>query len=182
MNARITVFLLAASLAAGSAPYAAARTDGPVSCCTAPHIQVASVQTTPAKSAAKRTAKPAPKKPAKPAPKAQRKVVATYFHGDFRCESCRRIEEWTAETIRASFRDDLRAGRIAWRVVNIDRPANEHYKKDYQLTAQSVILSDVKGSKETRWKNLGLVWSYLGDEPTFRNYVREEVAAYLKGL
>jgi hypothetical protein len=133
----------------------------------------------PSKAAPKPAARP--KKVAKPAPDARRKVIATYFHGNVRCVSCRKIEAWTAETIRTGFRKDIQAGRLEWRVVNVDVKGNEHYAKEYQLYTKSVILSDVKGGKETRWKNLGLVWSYMGDEARFKSYVRDEVAAYLKG-
>lgn len=119
--------------------------------------------------------------PSNPAPKAQRKVVAYYFHGNYRCVSCKRIEAWTSETLKKDFTKDIAAGRLEWRVVNVDVKGNEHYMKDYKLYTKSVVLSDTKNGKETRYKNLDKVWNLLGNEAAFRKYVRDEVSAYLKG-
>jgi len=42
-----------------------------------------------------------------------------------------------------------------------------------------VIVSEVVGGKEMRFKNLDLVWRLLGDEAAFERYVANEVAAFL---
>lgn len=164
MNRRAIVSILAATLVVGCAGFSLARRSGRDASEPIRLVAAASV-------------KPA----AKPAPKVKRQVVASYFHGNFRCVSCKRIEAWTAETIKKDFAKDIKAGRLVWRVVNTDTKGNEHYKKDYQLYTKSVVLSDVKNGKETRWKNLERVWDLLHDEAAFKGYVHEEVAAYLKG-
>jgi hypothetical protein len=117
---------------------------------------------------------------AKPAPKAQRKVIAYYFHGNYRCTSCRTIEAWTKKAIQESFSADLKAGRLEWRVVNVETAGNEHFMKDYKLYTKSVVLSDVRNGKEAKFKNLDKVWTLLRDESAFKTYVRDEVKASLK--
>jgi hypothetical protein len=93
-------------------------------------------------------------------PVTDHKLVVYYFHGNQRCSNCLKIEAYTKEAI--------------------DSNANKHYRDDYQLYTKSVILSDLHNGKEVRWKNLDKVWEYLGDKAAFKNYIREEVAAYLK--
>jgi len=115
------------------------------------------------------------KGPASPA----QKVIAYYFHGTFRCPSCRRIELYTQEALETACADALRDGRLEWRVLNIDEPENAHFINDYRLYTRSVILSEVREGKEVRWKNLDRVWRLLGDKEAFLDYVRTEVAAYL---
>jgi hypothetical protein len=107
-------------------------------------------------------------------------VIAYYFHGNVRCPSCIKIEAWTKETIDSSFADELKSGRIEWRVINTDSSLNEHYVKDYELYSKSVILSDLHNGKQTRWKNLYKIWTLLMDKSGFQTYVRDELAPYLE--
>ncbi|HEY3414117.1 MAG TPA: nitrophenyl compound nitroreductase subunit ArsF family protein [Armatimonadota bacterium] len=117
---------------------------------------------------------------AKSEPRLQRKLIAYYFHGNYRCASCRTIEAWTNKAIRDNFPAELKAGRLEWRVVNVETAGNEHYMKDYKLFTKSVVLSDVRNGKEAKWKNLDKVWTLLRDEAAFKSYVRDEVKASLK--
>jgi len=109
------------------------------------------------------------------------KVIVYYFHGNSRCSSCMTIERYTRESIEASFAKELKSGQIEFRSINADLPDNNHYVKDYKLFTRSVIISDVVKGKERRWKNLQKVWELLHKEAAFKNYVKDETTAYLKG-
>jgi hypothetical protein len=102
-----------------------------------------------------------------------------YFHRTIRCPSCTRIEQLARQAVEQTFAGELSSGRVTWAAVNLDAPENAHYDKDYKLTAQSVVLSEVRGGTETRWKNLEKVWDLLSDEAAFTVYVQEEVLAWL---
>ena len=110
-----------------------------------------------------------------------RQLVVYYFHRNVRCDSCRTIERLTGETIETDFAAELASARVAWRVVNVETPGNEHFLTDYDQTGQSVIVSDLRGGAEARWKDLVYVWDLLHDEAGFRKYVTHEVGAYLEG-
>lgn len=118
--------------------------------------------------------------PGKPASAVVRKVVVTYFHGNVRCATCRRIEAWTEQAVIGSFLKDIQARRLEWRVINVDEKPNRRYLKDYKLYTKSVIVSDVVKGRETRWKNLDRIWNLVDDEAKFKDYIRGEVASYLK--
>ncbi len=109
------------------------------------------------------------------------KVIVYYFHGNYRCYSCMRIEQYTRESIDASFAKELKSGQIEFRSINVDLPANSHYVDDYKLFTKSVIVSDIVQGKERRWKNLQKVWELLRNEMTFKDYVKNETIDYLKG-
>jgi hypothetical protein len=109
-----------------------------------------------------------------------RQIVTYYFHRNVRCDSCRTIERLTGETLEKEFARELASGRVAWRVVNVETPGNEHFLTDYDQTGQSVIVSDRRDGREARWKDLVDVWDLLHDEAGFREYVRDEVRAYLE--
>jgi len=115
-----------------------------------------------------------------PAPPAGRQVVATYFHRTARCVSCRTIETVGKRTVESDLAPAVSEGRLAWRLINLDAPGNEHYAKDFELSAASVVLVKVQDGKPGRWKNLEKVWDLLDDEAALAKYVRTEVEAFLK--
>ncbi len=107
------------------------------------------------------------------------RVTAYYFHTTSRCASCRAIEAYSHEAIESAFADEIKDGRLVWRVVNIEVKGNEHFVKDYGLFTKSlVIVNEVRG-KPAQWKNLEKVWQLLQDKPKFLRYVQDEMRGYL---
>lgn len=111
-----------------------------------------------------------------------RSVVAYYFHGTRRCPTCIKIEKYTKESIVDGFPELIESGRLQFLVINVDEAENRHFIDDYRLTTKSVVISDRMDGMETRWKNLNLVWEYVGEKDTFVDYIRRETSAYLGGL
>lgn len=107
-------------------------------------------------------------------------VTAYYFHGNFRCPTCRKLEEYSKEAIAANFKSPMDSGKLVFKKVNTEEKGNEHYVTDYQLYTKSLVLSLVKDGKEVRSKNLDKIWEYVGNKQQFQDYVRDEVAAFLQ--
>jgi len=108
------------------------------------------------------------------------KVIAYYFHGTFRCSTCRTIEQYSHDAIQTYFAKELGNGTLEFRPVNIEEPENKHFIQDYQLVTRSLVLSLVSDGKETKWKNLPDVWKLVGDKDKFFQYVKDEVEKFLK--
>ena len=113
---------------------------------------------------------------------AEHSVIAYYFHGTKRCRRCMAIEAYTKEAIELGFPRQLESGVLEFLAVNVDEPENGHFINDYELMTKSVILSDRRRGAEERWKNLNLVWEYVGDKEVFLDYVRRETEDYLEEL
>ena len=113
-------------------------------------------------------------------PSEEEKVVAYYFHGTFRCPSCTKIEKWSYEAIKDSFPTELDEGKLLWRPVNFEKPENKHYVEQYNLFTKSLIITEMKGGKQLRWKNLNKVWELLRNQEKFFSYVTQEVRNYLE--
>ncbi len=107
-------------------------------------------------------------------------VKAYYFHGNFRCSNCYKIEQYSKEAIDKYFAKELASGELVYEVINTDEKDNEHFIKDYKLYTKSLVISKVKGRKEVEYKNLEKVWNYLDNKEAFYNYVKEEVAKFLE--
>lgn len=113
---------------------------------------------------------------------AARRVVATYFHNTTRCTTCRTIEERALETIETVFAAELASGRLVWRVLNVELRENEHYAYEYDLTSPSLVLTEVDGGREVRFKVLDAVWRLVHAKVQFASYIETEVRAYLEGI
>ena len=109
-------------------------------------------------------------------------VIAYYFHGNFRCATCRKIETYSREAIEARFAKEIKSGVLVWRPVNVDETPNKRFSHEYDLTTRSLVLSEVEGGKEIKWKNLEKVWDLVGDKDKFFEYVQNETAAYLESI
>ena len=109
-------------------------------------------------------------------------VMVYYFHGNFRCANCKTIEQYTREAVEKYFRKELDAGKVVFKVINVETKGNEHFTNDYQLYTKSVVLSLVKNEKEVRFDNLTKVWEYLRNKEAFHQYIKSEVEKYLKEL
>lgn len=109
-------------------------------------------------------------------------VMAYYFHGNFRCPSCRRIEQYAKETVEQYFKNELSSGKLVFKTINVEEKGNEHFIKDYQLYTKSLVISLVKNGQEVKFSNLTKVWDYLDNKQKFYDYVRDEITKYLKEL
>ena len=108
------------------------------------------------------------------------KVYAYYFHGDFRCPTCRKLEEYSRGAIESNFKEELASGKLEFRTVNVEEKGNEHYVSDYGLYTKSLVLSLVKDGKEARFENLSRIWDLVGKKDRFYDYVKEKVSGFLK--
>jgi len=109
-------------------------------------------------------------------------VVVTYFYTTARCPTCHRLEEYSRDTVQSAFAGELEQGKVLFRVINVDDSENQHFIKDYKLYTKSLIVSERKDGKETRWKNLPDIWKLVRDREQYEQYVRSEIEDYLKDL
>ena len=107
------------------------------------------------------------------------KVVAYYFRGRARCHACIQLEKNSREAIEAYFKDAIDAGKLEFKVVNIDERGNEHFVTRYQLYTRSLVLSLMKGGEEVQSKNLTKIWQYARNKQQFNEYVITEVSGFL---
>jgi len=106
-------------------------------------------------------------------------IVVYYFHGNARCSSCIKFENYTNQIMTTDYAAQLGDGSIQWLVINVDESENSHYKDRYELFTRAVIVSERIDGGETRWKDLKDIWRKVGNEDDFSEYIRSEVDAWL---
>lgn len=106
--------------------------------------------------------------------------VVYYFHGKTRCRKCLAMEELAKQAVeQLSARPHL-PGNLAWRVINYDEPANEHFIEDFGLTSSSVVVARMSGREPALFKNLDKIWDLISDEEAFKAYVISETVALME--
>lgn len=108
------------------------------------------------------------------------RVVAQYFHGTMRCDTCRAIESFTMEALTSGFSNELESGKLEIRAINVDEPANGHFVEDYQLTTRTVVVALLDKGEEKEWKRLDQVWQLVKDRAAFIEYIQAETRTLLE--
>jgi hypothetical protein len=108
------------------------------------------------------------------------RLIAYYFHGSVRCDTCRTIEAYAREAVETGFAAELSDGRLQCTPLNVEEPGNEHFATDFNLYTRSVVLARMKDGAVGEYRNLEDVWSLVGDKPAFLQYVRDNTRAMLE--
>jgi len=98
-----------------------------------------------------------------------------YFHATARCNSCLKIEKYTRSTVETDFKNELKNGKIVFKLVNIEDEENQHFITDFKLYTKSVIVQQIKNGKPVKWVNLDKIWDLLDNETQFSLYIQNEV-------
>lgn len=106
--------------------------------------------------------------------------VVYYFMTTQRCPTCMKIEAFTKTAVEDNFSKELQSSKLAWKIVNVDEPSNRHFIEDYELYTKSVVLVRYRDGKQVKWKNLDEVWNHVNNEDAFKQYIADEVKAFLR--
>ncbi len=78
------------------------------------------------------------------------RVEVIYFHGKQRCATCMAIEKNTREVLNSMFANELKNGKVVFKIVDISTPEGEKIADKYEVTWSSLFVNKWKGGKETR--------------------------------
>lgn len=113
-------------------------------------------------------------------PQAPVKVQATYFHYQYRCASCVRLERWAALAIQQGLKDTIKSGRLQWGTMDLEGREGAALAEKIGLMNKNVVLMEMRGGRMVRSKELAKTWTLLGDSAAFAGYVKSETIAFLK--
>ena len=101
-------------------------------------------------------------------------LTVYYFHGNQRCMTCNKIEELAKAAIQGKFAAEIADGRVAFRSVNVEEPANEHFIKDFELASRTVVMA-----KGGAYEKFDAVWTLVRDPQKFTGYIQDGAAKML---
>ena len=108
-------------------------------------------------------------------------VEVLYFHGKQRCITCKSIEKHTKDVLTAYFADQVKNGKIVFRVIDISQPANEKIAEKYEVSWSSLFINKWKGGKEKVNNMTEFGFSYAKSSPdVFKAGVKKKIEELLK--
>jgi hypothetical protein len=107
-------------------------------------------------------------------------LVAYYFHGNFRCATCRAIQSQAHETVHNDFASELDAGQLVWKVRNFDERSGVEIANRFDVGGVPVVvLAKMKDGQIKDWRRLDRVWSLVNDKPAFADFLRDQISEML---
>lgn len=110
---------------------------------------------------------------------AAKTATVYYFYTNARCSSCTTIEAYTREAVEKRFPAGYKGWAVAFKGVNIEEDANEHFVQDYWLNSKAVVVQKFSGGKALNWGKLDKVWTLTGDKDAFLAYIAAETKKLL---
>lgn len=109
-------------------------------------------------------------------------IKVIYFHTDYRCATCNKLESYTGESIKKYFSKELKSGKVILEIINYEEEKNEHFVEEFNLYNKSLVVIKVENGKQKEWKNLDKIWEKVSDKNDYFKYVKNEVKEYLSAI
>lgn len=108
-------------------------------------------------------------------------VTVTYFTTDARCVSCRKIEAFTRLAVETNFPDQLVKESLTFETINVDRPENKHFIRDYEIAFKTVVIAYTDSEGNPQFRKMDKVWELLPDQEAFERYIASAVQEAIDG-
>ncbi|MHB1106734.1 MAG: nitrophenyl compound nitroreductase subunit ArsF family protein [Lutibacter sp.] len=104
------------------------------------------------------------------------------FHSTNRCMTCKAIEANTKYTLDTYFANELKSGKIVFKIVNVDKKENEQFAEKFEATGTALFLNVIKDGKEKHVDLTNFAFMNGTDQKTFSEQLKETIATQLKSL
>lgn len=104
------------------------------------------------------------------------------FHSTNRCTTCKAIEANTKFTLDTYFANELKTGKIIFKVINVDKKENEKVAEKFEATGTALFLNVIKNGKENHIDLTNFAFMNGTDQKTFSDELKQKIAIQLKSL
>ncbi len=102
------------------------------------------------------------------------KIEVVHFHATQQCWSCITVGEYALKTIKEKFPQEYKSGKIVFRDINGELPANRDIVVKYQAGGSSLFVNAIKLGKDHIKEDID-VWRLVTDESQFINYFQNKL-------
>lgn len=106
------------------------------------------------------------------------KVQVYVFHSTNRCYSCITMGEYTKATVDEFFQPELRDGKIEFKEINVDLPANKEVVTKFRAAGSSLFLNPIIDG-EDNIKEEVQAWRLLGNQKAFSDYLSKKIRSMI---
>lgn len=106
------------------------------------------------------------------------KLEVYYFHRTARCYSCKTIGQYVKETMEQKYNEQIKAGLIDFRELNIELPENKEIAKKFKASGSSLFINRIIEGKDNIEQDTD-VWRLLRNEAQFKSHLENKINSYL---
>jgi len=110
--------------------------------------------------------------------KSAEKIQVFLFHSTQRCITCITIGKYAKATVEQKFPEELKAGKIEFREINIDLPENKELTDKFKATGSSLYINSIIDGKDNIQPDIQ-VWRLTYDEQKFISYLSDKINSLL---
>ncbi|HEY9168185.1 MAG TPA: nitrophenyl compound nitroreductase subunit ArsF family protein [Lutibacter sp.] len=104
------------------------------------------------------------------------------FHSTNRCMTCKAIEANTKYTLDTYFANELKSGKIVFKIVDVDKKENEKFAEKFEATGTSLFLNVIIDGKEKQVDLTNFAFMKGTDQKTFSDELKQSITIQLKSL
>lgn len=108
------------------------------------------------------------------------KVEVFLFHKTQRCPTCVAIGKLADKTVQEKFAEEVNAGQVIFKEINIDLPENKELANKFQASGSSLYINTIKGGKDDIEQDVK-VWMLTDNETEFINYLQNKLSTIING-
>tara|TARA_R110002050_G_scaffold300722_2_gene471930 strand:+ start:72167 stop:72604 length:438 start_codon:yes stop_codon:yes gene_type:complete len=114
--------------------------------------------------------------------KTTNKIEVLDFHSTHRCMTCNAIESSTKYTLEKYFAEEVKAGTITFKTVNIDEEENYALAEKFEAAGTSLFLNVIIDGVETKIDLTDFAFTFGNDQAEFSKRFKTKVNKQLKNL
>lgn len=108
-------------------------------------------------------------------------VEVLYFHGKQRCITCNAIEKLTKEVIDKDFAQQLKDGKIIFKIIDISTKEGEKIADKYEVSWSSLYINKWMNGKELKNNMTDFAFSYAKNSPdVYKAGIKKKIDELLK--
>ena len=109
------------------------------------------------------------------------RIEVLYFHGAQRCVTCKAIEVNTKALLDSLYSNEIAAGKIVYKIIDISQKENEKVADKYEVTWSSLFVNRWKNGTEevNNMTEFGFA-NAKSDPDSFKNGIKSKIDELLK--
>jgi len=107
------------------------------------------------------------------------KIEVVHFHATQQCWSCITVGEYALKTIKEKFPEEYESGKIVYKDINAELPANQDIVLKYQASGASLFVNAISEGKDNIEEDTA-VWRLVTNETQYVGYFENKLKNLLK--
>jgi len=110
------------------------------------------------------------------------KIEVIDFHTTNRCKTCLKIENNTKTLLQTVYKKEMKAGKISFRTINIDKKANYAIAERFEAAGTALFINVIKNGKETHIDLTNFAFMKAFNDKEFTSGLKAKIDKQLKNL